>query len=141
MTAVQRGRIARLVGPYLGDERSARLAWARTLALSHLVLDDLTGDRDDEGVRILSHQLALAAVITLSCGGDLDVAATHHDRLAADLDAVRPGEDARSALGSAVLAHRLAAQICRGDLARLRRFASHRRDGEDYAAELGLPPV
>lgn len=114
------------------------LAWARTLALSDLVLDTLTGDRDDAGIRVLSNQLALAATITLSSGGNREVAARHHDKLASDLDAVRPDEDLRSELGSARLAHLLAAEICRDDFHRVRSWAKTRA-GIDYADVLRLP--
>jgi len=139
MTDAQHDRITHLL--HSANSSVPGLAWARTKALGELVLDGLTGDRDDEGVRVLHNQLNLAAVITLSSGGDLAVAAAHHDRLAADLDAVRSGEDPRSHLGSAVLAHRLAAEICRGDYTRLRLFATRRKDGHDYTAALQLRPV
>ncbi|WP_127782875.1 hypothetical protein [Rhodococcus sp. X156] len=140
MTDPRQLRITGMVDRYAGDENSTGLAWARTLALSELVLDRLTGDREDAGVQILQNQLRLAAIVTFSSGGGLDVAAAHHDRLAADLDAVCP-TFTPGTLRGAVLAHRLAAEICRGDFTGLRSFASHRKDGKDYTAALRLPPA
>ncbi|BDZ48546.1 hypothetical protein GCM10025867_07870 [Frondihabitans sucicola] len=141
MNNPQLAAITRMVDQHADEDpaTSAGLAWARTLALGRLVLDMVTGDRDDAGVRTLSTQLELAAVVTLCSGGDLETAALHHDHLADELESVRPGEDPRSALGSAVAAHRFAAQICRGDLDQLRFFATHQRDGTNFSAALRLP--
>lgn len=131
-------RQVRITGLMKNTDSEVELAWARTLALRDLVLDQRTGDRDDAGVDILFHQLALAATITISSGGDCEIAAQHHDRLAADLDAVQPAADPRSELGSARQAHLLAAEICRDDFRRLRLW-TETRDGIDYAELLRLP--
>jgi len=139
MTDVLLDRITSLVERYPVDETSVLTAWARIRVLSLLVGDLSAESRDDEAVAVLQSQLGLAASITLSSGGSLEVAAGHHDRLAADLAAVRTEKGRRSPLVSAARAHRMAAAVCRGDHADLRLFASGRPDGRDYTDALRLP--
>ncbi|WP_314101566.1 hypothetical protein [uncultured Frigoribacterium sp.] len=139
MTDVLLDRITSLVERYPVDETSVLTAWTRIRVLSLLVGDLHADNRDDEAVAVLQSQLGLAASITLSSGGSLEAAAGHHDRLAADLAAVRTEEGRRSPLVSAARAHRMAAAVCRGDHADLRLFASARPDGRDYTGALRLP--
>lgn len=132
-------RIERYMARSPVSESSRLTAWARTLALGELVRVLRTNEPTDVGVQTLESQLRLAATITRDSGGDLEVAASHHDRLAADLTAVRPDADQYSPVRNAARAHRMAAAICRGDHSDLRRFASHPRHGTDYTAALRLP--
>ena len=121
---------------------TGEIIWKRIRALREVAHFQLTGDRDDFGVRTFIDQLDTAAIIAHHAEF-VDEAARRLELLHVTF-ALMAGSnaDARSAGPAAAAdAYRVCAAIARGDLDVMHGFATNPHDGRNYAAQLKLPPM